>query len=178
MGHNRAGNQLREVGNVGGVLEKAVVSRLPTVGIDDIGHLLEGKKADAQGQHNMLQRELRRKQGVDVANKKVEIFEIKQNPEVYQQGQCQHSLPGRPRKSAHDPGHAEIQHDGGNNDQQVAGVKVAVKPQGHAQQKRHRQRVPPEMVQPKVPYQTQGQKQQDENIGIKEQGSLSSLRKE
>ena len=106
------------------------------------------------------------------------IFEIKQNPEVYQQGQCQHSLPGRPRKSAHDPGHAEIQHDGGNNDQQVAGVKVAVKPQGHAQQKRHRQRVPPEMVQPKVPYQTQGQKQQDENIGIKEQGSLSSLRKE
>ena len=70
---------------------------------------------------------------------------------------------------------AVIEQDGCDNNRQIAGVKVAVKRQGHSQQKRHRQRIPVKAVQSKVANQAKGQEQKDKNIGIKEQVALSSL---
>ena len=176
MGHNGACDELRKIGNIGSILQEAVVTRLPPVGVNHIGYLLEGKEADAQGQHNVLQWDLSREQNVDVADKKVEIFVVEQDSEIHQQGCRQFRLPcPLPVRHPHQSGNAVIEQDGRDNNRQIAGVKVAVKPQGHSQQKRHRQRIPVKAVQSKVANQAKGQEQKDKNIGIKEQIALSSL---
>ena len=157
-------------------MEKAVVTRLPPVGVNHIGHLLEGKEADTQGQHNVLQGDMGGKQAVHVGEKEVKILKIKQNSEIHQQSRRQLRPPGcLILRHPHQPGNAVIQHDGRKDNRQIAGVKVAVKPQGHSQKEGHCKGIPPEMVQRKVASQAQGQEQQNKNIGIKEHSFLTSL---
>ena len=173
MGHDGAGNELGKVGHISGILQETIVPRLSPVGIDHIGHLLEGEKADAQRQYNVPQRDLGCEQAVHIADEKVEIFKVEQNPKIHQQRRRQLHPAGRlSLRLPHKAGNAVIEDNGDNNNQKIAGIEVAVKPQGHTQQKPEGEGIPPEMVQPKVPGQAQRQKQQDEDVGIKEHGAV------
>ena len=73
---------MREKGDKQGIVYNAVFSRLALVRVHQIGDLCEGKKADAQGPHNLQQANVGAGQGVDIADKEVGIFVIAQQQQV------------------------------------------------------------------------------------------------
>ena len=86
MGDDRPLSQLGEKGDKANVLQKAVVPALPPVSVDYIGNLLKGVKADAKGKKKPEQRNIGAESPVDVLNKKVRIFKIKQETDIEKKG--------------------------------------------------------------------------------------------
>ena len=71
--------------------------------------------------------------------------------------------------SSHEPGKTVIYEDGHQDDGQIAGIEVTVKPQGHSQQESLRQGIAPQVVQPEVAEQAKGEEDENENVGIEKQ---------
>ena len=73
-------------------MQKTIVFAFASVGVDYIGKLLKGIKADAKGQKEPQQRDIRAKQPVDIFYKKVKVFEIKQQTDIEKNGKGQDKL--------------------------------------------------------------------------------------
>ena len=138
------------------------------IGIHYEGDLLEGKEADAQRKGDLQQGQTGREQGIEITDKEIHVLKIAQDPQVDQnaphhQCLCAGPSPVFPKPSV-DP---VIQQYAGQNDQEVAGVKIPVKPKGHAKEKSLGKAVFMKMVQTKISCHTKGKEQQDKNIRIK-----------
>ena len=73
---DRAGNQLREQGNVSAEADGIFLGcGIAAVNIDGIAQTLEGVEADANGQRQFQERQLRSQHSVDRADEEVCIFE-------------------------------------------------------------------------------------------------------
>ncbi len=77
MQYDWSGDQLREKGHKGQVVDKIVVPASAKRPVNDIGHLLKGKKADTKRQQDVLQIKIRMEGKIYVFNKEVIIFEVK-----------------------------------------------------------------------------------------------------
>ncbi len=77
-----AGNQLREEGHEEGVMQEAVFVGLATIGVDQVGDLLEGEEGDRQRQDDGLQYQVVAEQGVEVVNEEVGVLVVAQQAKI------------------------------------------------------------------------------------------------
>lgn len=100
--------------------------------VDDKRKLLEGEEADAEGQQDMFQVEIRMKSQIQVFDEKVIIFEIKEQSKVEQKPGQQS---GPVRKFCPDMGKKPAQKIIGRNtdddDREIINIKIAIEPQRH-----------------------------------------------
>ncbi len=68
---------MREKGHKGQIVDKIVMPASAQCPVNDIGHLLKGKKADTEGQQDVFQVKVRAESEVNVLNKKIIIFKVK-----------------------------------------------------------------------------------------------------
>ena len=178
MGDDGTGDQLGKVGNKGGILQELVLLHLAPVGVHDVAELLEGEEADAQGKQDIVQGKIRVGETVHIHQEKVEILVVEQDAQI--EDDCQDHFGFfqlRILGTTHEPGKQVIEDDGAQNDEQVAGVKVAVEPQGHDQKPGLTQIVFFEMVQSEIADHAQREEQQKKDIGIEQQGRDTSRNK-
>ena len=76
-------------------------------------------------------------QSVYILQKEIEIFKIKDHGDICADAENQDRFSERRfcRKGYHSFGKQEICHDAAADDQQIGGIKIAVKPEGHAGEK-------------------------------------------
>lgn len=95
--YNRPGNELGEKGDKSSVIGKGIMPGLPRAAVDNKRELLEGKKADAQGEKNVFQVKVRPEDIIDIFNEEIVVFKIKYNGQVY-------TNPGKQTDAVRQPG--------------------------------------------------------------------------
>ena len=178
LAHDGSGDQLGEKGNEERIVQEGTVLHLSPVGIHHEADLLEGEKADSQREQNALQHKGGAKSRVHVFHKEIIIFKIEQHGQI-----------GRHSENHHEPApfwsffphqfHSSENHVVKQNtayhDQQIAGIKVSVKPQRKAcQPQSGRHAFSPVCKQIKTS-EAEGKKQKDKYIGIKQHGSAPNM---
>ncbi len=124
---DRAGNQLWKEGYVKRVVGKAIVGRLSTIEVDQIGDLLKGEKADAQGQNDVpgiVRPTERSRYGADQeigVLEKSDEYQVEPNADEHQASKA------TPLISL---GEKPVNRDRANQQRQEAKVPIAVEAQG------------------------------------------------
>lgn len=95
----------------------------------DKGKLLEGKEADAEGQQNMFQGKIRMESQIQVFDKEVIIFEIKEQSEIEekpgkQSDSVRRFCPGMGKQ----PAQKIIDRDTDQDDSEIVDIKIAIEP--------------------------------------------------
>ena len=144
MIHNRSRNQLREKGDKQRIIQKTALPDFPPVSVHKKTNLLEGKKTDSQRKQDSLQQKRSTKYDIYIFNKKVKILEIKKNSQIAQNTRRHHyTAPVWPR-CIYQPKANIIKKNTENHNQQIAGIKIPIKPQRKAcQPQLGRHRLPP-----------------------------------
>ena len=75
--NNGTCDQLWKIGYIGSIFQKTVVFTFPFIGVDDVGQLLEGIKADTKRQHQVQQREMLFHYCIYVFDKEIIVFKVK-----------------------------------------------------------------------------------------------------
>ena len=168
MRNDGACDQLGEKGDEAGIVKKGISRNLAPVGIHEEGNLLECKKTDSEGKHNVKKLELRGKNRVDGGEKEIHVLKINKNAKVRQNAQSdQPFTEGFPPVMLHQPIQYKVDQYAGQNNEQIACVKIPIEPQGHSQKKALRKMILFEMVQGKITDDAQRKKQKYENVRIK-----------
>ena len=109
MIHNRSRNQLRKESHIRCILQKIVLFALPAIGINHIRELLKRIKTNAKRQHQPQKSIVCLKPRIDIFNKKVIVFVIKQNAQIYTKSRCKQQPAQRsPFRAAHQLNHAKV----------------------------------------------------------------------
>jgi hypothetical protein len=82
MVHNGTCYQPGEKGYEKQVVQKAVFTGLPVIGIDEKGYLLEGEEANGEGQYNSLDLKSTRKEKTNSRDEKMCVFIVSKKPKV------------------------------------------------------------------------------------------------
>ncbi len=105
---------------------------VPPVSLDEEGHLLEGEEADAKGQGDFFQPDIRVQEEIAVVDEEVEVFKIKQQAQIPQDAADEKPPAEAP---AADPAEQEaegiIPRKAHQQDPQVAHIIIAVEPERH-----------------------------------------------
>ena len=79
---DRAGNNIGEESDIKAVVKEIVTESPLAIDISQPGNLHEGVKTDADGQQNIKRLNLSCKNGIDVVQKKVAVFEKSQKENI------------------------------------------------------------------------------------------------
>lgn len=113
---------------------------------------MQGEKTDAQGQNNIFQRKVLLENGVYVVQEEIIIFVVAQQTDIaYAANHTAESGDRDHRKPVHDNTQTIVEGNACQDDEQVTGIKVTVKPERHPHQKQQGAPKDLQMVEKKPP---------------------------
>ncbi|MGY4430365.1 hypothetical protein ACVWWO_002842 [Bradyrhizobium sp. F1.13.1] len=89
----RAGDRLREEGDVERVAVERIERRPPALQVDQIHDVVEGEEGDAERQSDIEHRQRRTQHQTEIGEKEVGVFEQRQHREIEHEHQRQHRRP-------------------------------------------------------------------------------------
>ena len=138
----------------------------PSAGIDQVGHLLEGKEADAQGQRQIQIIKITAGQRVDVLQKKIKIFKIAQQCNIRNDAN-DNDHPSASRQTLQQPAGQIVYQDAGEDHEYICNFVVAIEDQRGNHQRNLCSPVLFQPVQAEIYQQDSRQEAQYKDIGIK-----------
>ena len=88
MHDNGTGDQLWEKCDKAAIVQKRMAVGVSAETLNNVGDLLESKKADSQRQSNLLNTDMCMEKKIAVINKEIKVFKIKQDSEIPQNTGC------------------------------------------------------------------------------------------
>ena len=165
MKYDRSRHKLRKERYKQRIIKNIVFSCLSSVGIDHIGHLLEGKETDSQRQNNMPELEVCGKGFIQIIHKEIIIFVVKNKTQIKGQSHSQKDFfqqmyPGLGHLpfSLKELRQNIIDKNTASHDPQIAWIKVSIKPERHQHQFQLGQHMEACFVQAKIAQQSNRQK--------------------
>jgi hypothetical protein len=165
MVNNRPRDQLGEKGNEQNVVGKIMLFAQSPLGINQPGNLLEGEKADGQGQHHFFPMRGGSRPAMNLFDKKVAVLEIAEQSEIdrHPDGKGPFAAGFRQRCSEE-----IIEQNRAQQEQEVHRIPLRVENQAAQNEKNGRTFTPHPAQAGAIPQQDQRQENQDKQIRIKQ----------
>lgn len=166
MEHDGAGDQPWEEGHIQNVIQEAVIVIVSFSGLDQARDLLEGKIADAQGEHKIQVVKIAAGQGIEVLQQEIKVLEIAQQGNI---GDDAHSddQPAAIRKTPQQHTGQIVHQNAACKDIHIGHILVSAENQRCDHQRQLRGIVLSQAVQTEVCKHRQRQKTENKNVRIK-----------